>query len=404
MALTEKGTIALTYIQKYFPTGVFSAKDLSDACGEKIVAATLNGVANNGYIKKLGGSPVQFEAENDLEELLASALEEQKNKGCNNTNLSRAKKVKNDEFYTRYEDIESEVMKYRKQFKGKVVYLPCDDPAEKKSEFWSFFVNNFDAFGLKKLIATHFDENGKAYKIWIDSDASGDGYIDDADAMQEDLIGNGDFRSPECTDILEECDIVCTNPPFSMFREFTDWIMKKNKSFLIIGSQNAFTYKETFKSIKENRIWTGYNMVKKFYQPDGSIKEFGNICWFTNLEHKRRNEELILYKSYNPTEYPKYDNADAIEVSKVAEIPMDYEGVCGVPISFLDKYCPNQFRIVGLGIANLGLACGVQPYKPEHHEYRKNIQKRGVADGDLYMVENGIVKVPYARLLIQKIN
>ena len=348
MALTEKGTIALAYIQKYFPTGAFSAKDLSDACGEKIVAATLNGVANNGYIKKLGGSPVQFEAEDNLEELLASALEEQKNKGCNNTNLSRAKKVKNDEFYTRYEDIESEVMKYRKQFKGKVVYLPCDDPAEKKSEFWSFFVNNFDAFGLKKLIATHFDENGKAYKIWIDSDASGDGYIDDADAMQEDLIGNGDFRSPECTDILEECDIVCTNPPFSMFREFTDWIMKKNKSFLIIGSQNAFTYKETFKSIKENRIWTGYNMVKKFYQPDGSIKEFGNICWFTNMENFKRNEEFVFTKTYNPVDYPKYDNYDAIEVSKIVNIPSDYDGVMGVPITFFYKYNPNQFEILGL--------------------------------------------------------
>ena len=346
MALTEKGTIALTYIQKYFPTGVFSAKDLSDACGEKIVAATLNGVANNGYIKKLGGSPVQFEAEDSLEELLASALEEQKNKGCNNTNLSRAKKTKNDEFYTRYEDIESEVMKYRKQFKGKVVYLPCDDPAEKKSEFWSFFVNNFDAFGLKKLIATHFDENGKAYKIWIDSDISGDGYIDDADAMQEDLIGNGDFRSPECTDILEECDIVCTNPPFSMFREFTDWIMKKNKSFLIIGSQNAFTYKETFKSIKENRIWTGYNMVKKFYQPDGSIKEFGNICWFTNMKTNKRTEELILIKEYNPINYPLYDNYDAIEVHKVAEIPKNYDGVMGVPITFIDKYNPDQFELL----------------------------------------------------------
>ena len=348
MALTEKGTIALAYIQKYFPTGAFSAKDLSDACGEKIVAATLNGVANNGYIKKLGGSPVQFEAEDDLEELLASALEEQKNKGCDNTNLSRAKKEKNDEFYTRYEDIEAEVMKYRKQFKGKVVYLPCDDPAEKKSEFWSFFVNNFDAFGLKKLIATHFDENGKAYKIWIDSDISGDGYIDDADAMQEDLIGNGDFRSPECTDILEECDIVCTNPPFSMFREFTDWIMKKNKSFLIIGSQNAFTYKETFRAIQENKIWTGYNMVKKFYQPDGSIKEFGNICWFTNMKTNKRTEELILTKEYNAVDYPKYDSCNAIEVNRVVNIPKNYNGVMGVPITFIDKYNPEQFEIIGL--------------------------------------------------------
>ena len=165
--------------------------------------------------------------------------------------------------------------------------------------------------------------------------------------MQEDLIGNGDFRSPECTDILEECDIVCTNPPFSMFREFTDWIMKKNKSFLIIGSQNAFTYKETFKSIKENRIWTGYNMVKKFYQPDGSIKEFGNICWFTNMENSKRNEEFVFTKTYNPIDYPKYDNYDAIEVSKIVNIPSDYDGVMGVPITFIYKYNPNDFEILG---------------------------------------------------------
>ena len=179
-----------------------------------------------------------------------------------NANLRKARKNKNDEFYTRYEDIEAEVMKYREQFKDKVVYLPCDDPGEKKSEFWTFFVNNFDAFGLKKLIATHYEENGKAYKIWIDGDTTGDGYIDDSDALQEDLIGNGDFRSPECIAIMNECDIVCTNPPFSLFREFVDTIMKADKKFLIIGNQNAFTYKKVFSLIKDNQIWIGYNMVK----------------------------------------------------------------------------------------------------------------------------------------------
>ena len=228
MALTEKGMSALGHIKTHFSTGAFSAKDLSDACGEKIVAATLNGVANNGYLIKLGGSPVMYQAIDNLDEMIDSALAEQTSKGCDNSNLHTAKRVKNDEFYTRYEDIEAEVMKYRKQFKDKIVYLPCDDPAEKKSEFWSFFVNNFDAFGLKKLIATHYDENGKAYKIWIDSDYSGDGYIDDADAMQEDLTGNGDFRSPECIEILQECDIVCTNPPFSLMKEFLPLILKYN--------------------------------------------------------------------------------------------------------------------------------------------------------------------------------
>ena len=347
MALTEKGTIALNHIKTHFPKGSFSAKDLSDACGEKIVAATLNGVANNGYITKLGGSPVMYEAIGDLEELMVQMLEEQK-KGCDNTNLHAAKKEKNDEFYTRYEDIEAEVMKYRKQFKGKIVYLPCDDPAEKKSAFWSFFVNNFDAFGLKKLIATHYDENGKAYKIWIDEDTTGDGYIDDADAKQEDLEGNGDFRSPECIEVLKECDIVVTNPPFSLFREFIDIIISNNKQVLTIGSQNAFSYQEIFKLIKDNKLWTGYNTVKQFIQPDNTIKKFGNICWFTNLKTTKREEELILTKKYNNCDYSFYDNYTAINIDKVVDIPDDYTDIMGVPITFIDKYNPNQFEIVGL--------------------------------------------------------
>lgn len=350
MALTEKGISALGHIKTHFPTGTFSAKDLSDAAGEKIVAATLNAVANNGYLNKLGGSPVRFEAVADFLALLENMELEVSKSGCDNTNLTIAKKVKNDEFYTRYEDIESEVMKYRKQFRGKIVYLPCDDPAEKKSEFWSFFVNNFDAFGLKKLIATHYDENGRAYKIWIDGDTTGDGYIDDGDALQEDLIGNGDFRSPECIEILDECDIVCTNPPFSLFREFVNLLVTHKKQFLIIGNQNAFTYKEIFHLIHTDIIWTGYNMVKKFLQPDGSIKEFGNVCWFTNMMTNKRSEEIILTKKYadNPDAYPQYDSCEAIDVSRVANIPSDYYGVMGVPITFLDKYNPDQFEILGL--------------------------------------------------------
>lgn len=347
MALTEKGRNAVEKIIDNYPHGAFSAKDLSDACGEKIVAATLNSVANNGYINKLGGSPVQYEAIDNLVEIFEKIKAEDVSKGCDNSNLCLAKKVKNDEFYTRYEDIEAEVMKYRKQFQDKIVYLPCDDPAEKKSEFWSFFVNNFDSFGLKKLIATHYNEEGKAYKIWIDSDTTNDGFIDDADAMQEDLKGNGDFRSPECLEIMKECDIVCTNPPFSLFREFVDAIMTANKSFLIIGNQNAFTYKEIFKLIRDNKIWTGYNMVKKFNQPDGSIKTFGNVCWFTNLDTIKRNEELVLTKNYDINIYPNYENYKAIEVDKIANIPSDYFEVMGVPITFLDKYNPNQFEILG---------------------------------------------------------
>lgn len=365
MALTEKGISALGHIKTHFPTGAFSAADLSAACGERIFAATLNAIANNGYLTKLGGTPVQYEAPIDLDELLAAAKEAEDKKGKTKETLEKAKKQKNDEFYTRYEDIENEVMKYRRAFKGKVVYLPCDDPANKQSEFWSFFVNNFDAFGLKKLIATHYDEDGKAYKIWIDGDTTGDGYIDDSDALQEDLIGNGDFRSPECTAILNECDIVCTNPPFSMFREFVDWIFTAKKQFLIIGNNNAITYKEIFPLIKDNQMWVGYTANKtcifrvgEGYAFDDHITKQINdgnyygkvpaITWFTNLPNTKRNEEMVLTASYyaNPDAYPHYDNYDGINVDRLAQIPKDYEGAMGVPITIIDSYNPEQFEII----------------------------------------------------------
>ena len=254
-----------------------------------------------------------------------------------NANLHNAKRVKNDEFYTRYEDIEVEVMEYKEQFQDKIVYLPCDSL---KSEFWSFFINNFQSFGLKKLIATHYEKDGQSYKVW-----SNDGN----NIIQEDLLGDGDFRSPECIEILKECDIVCTNPPFSLFREFVNVIMTHNKQCLIIGNKNAFTYKEIFKMIKENKIWLGYTQPKDFRLEDGSItkKINGLARWFTNLTVNKSNEELALTKTYNPIDYPKYDNYDAIEVSKVVNIPKDYDGVMGVPITFIDKYNPNQFEILG---------------------------------------------------------
>ena len=364
MALTEKGLNALGHVKTYFPTGAFSAADLSSACGEKIFAATLNAIVSNGYLNKLGGSPVMYEAIPNLIELLDNMDLTSKN-GCNNSNLHTAKKAKNDEFYTRYEDIEAEVMKYRKYFRDKVVYLPCDDPIEKKSEFWSFFVNNFDAFGIKKLIATYYNENGKTYKIWIDRDNSGDGYIDDADALQEELIGNGDFRSPECTAILNECDIVCTNPPFSMFREFVDWIFTANKQFLIIGNNNAITYKEIFPLIKDNQMWVGYTANKtcifrvgEGYTFDDRITKQINdgnyygkvpaVTWFTNLPNTKRNEEMVLTASYyaNPDAYPHYDNYDGINVDRLSQIPKDYEGAMGVPITIIDSYNPEQFEII----------------------------------------------------------
>jgi len=192
-----------------------------------------------------------------------------------------------------------------------------------------------------------------------------------------------------------------TNPPFSLFREFITTLMEHNKKFLIIGNANAISYKEVFPLIKENKIWLGTQYVKEFVSDSGETKKFGNILWFTNLDHKRRHEEVILYKKYNETEYPKYENYDAINVDRYDNIPLDYDGVMGVPVTFLDKYCPEQFEIIGLGIANLGLSVGVKPYKPEHKKYRKEVQKRGAVDGDLYLMNGDEVKVPYARILIR---
>ena len=262
----------------------------------------------------------------------------------NNSNLHRAKKAKNDEFYTRYEDIEAEVMKYRKYFRDKVVYLPCDDPIEKKSEFWSFFVNNFDAFGIKKLIATYYNENGKTYKFWIDRDTTNGG-----DIQQEDLAGDGDFRSPECVEILRECDIVCTNPPFSLMKEFLPLILKYNKQFLVIGPLTAITYKKIFPYVLEKRIWAGYNNVRHFKDPEGNDRTMGNTFWYTNLPNRSLTDEIVLTKKYDSSKYDVFDERpDIININRVADIPANYDGLMAVPISFFQgKYNPNQFEIVG---------------------------------------------------------
>ena len=263
-----------------------------------------------------------------------------------NTNLCNARTAKNDEFYTQLSDIEKEMAHYKDFFKGKVVYCNCDDARE--SNFFKFFSNNFESLGFKKLITTGYKADGKGVKLVYEGDKNGSFMVDDEEVVITELEGNGDFRSEECIDPLKECDVVVTNPPFSLFREYVAQLMKYGKKFLIIGSMNAITYKEIFPYIKNNELWLGMNWVKDFVQPNGEVKKFGNICWYTNIGHSRRNTELDLYKNYSADEYPKYDNYDAIEVSKVEKIPMDYDGVMGVPITFLDKYCPTQFEIVGL--------------------------------------------------------
>lgn len=266
-----------------------------------------------------------------------------------NNNLNRAKKAKNDEFYTQLSDIEKELQHYKEHFKGKKIYLNADN--YKESMFWKYFSLSFDHLGLESLTATHFSNSERVNKAVLTKDG----------LVIEELKQNGDFRSQESIDILKESDIVVSNTPFSLFREYIAQLMKYDKKFLVIGNMNAITYKETFGFIKENRLWLGisapkiftvpehYEVTKNIFIDEDGIKKakFGNILWFTNLEHKIRNEEVLLYKEYNEVDYPKYDNYDAINVDKVKDIPKDYYKEVGVPITFLSKYNPNQFEILG---------------------------------------------------------
>ena len=259
-----------------------------------------------------------------------------------NTSLHAAKDAKNDEFYTRLEDINEEMNHYEDKFRGKVVFCNCDDP--KWSNFWKYFHLNFEYLGLKKLITTHYEpEEVQSYKI----EYTGGNDEDFEDGIITLLQGNGDFRSPECLALLDEADIVVTNPPFSLFREYIQVLVEHNKEFLIIGNMNALHYREVFPLIMNNKVWLGISAPKEFFQPDGTVKKFGNINWYTNLDFAKRHEKIILWKEYNDKEYPKYETYDAIEVSKVTNIPVNYSGIMGVPVSFMSKYNPEQFEIIG---------------------------------------------------------
>jgi len=330
-------------------------------------------------------------------------------------NLHNASKNKKDEFYTQLPDIEHELNHYREHLKGKVIFCNCDDP--ELSNFWKYFHLNFEKLGIKKLISTHFVyedifQKGETYKLEYEGGNDSDIMV----GVKTILIENGDFRSKECVEILEKSDIVITNPPFSLFREYVGQLVEHKKKFVIIGHQNAITYKEVFKLIKENKIWLGYgfnggaaHFINKHYEDyatagnhkEGMIRVSG-VVWFTNLDISKRHEDLILYKKYNKNDYQKYENYKAINVDTTKEIPTDYDGAIGVPITFLNKYNPEQFEIIGLGISNSGIEIGVKPYKEEHKKYRKEVQQRGAVDGDLYMIKDGIVDVPYARILIKK--
>ena len=367
-----------------------------------------------------------------------------------NKSLRSAEKAKIDEFYTQLSDIEKEMRYYRKHFKDKVVFCNCDDPFE--SNFFKYFVLNFNRLGLKKLIATCYasspiantqlslfdvigteenKQNKAAYKAIVSKvyDKTGDGGIDMFDVAElfksgenelTKLNGDGDFRSDECLALLDEADIVVTNPPFSLFREYVSVLLEHKKHFIIIGNVNAITYKEFFPLIKENKVWIGASIHsgdRKFYVPDDyplnaagcGIDDEGRrfirvkgVRWYTNLDIKQRHEEMILVKRYSPELYPKYDNYDAINVNSTADIPCDFDGIMGVPITFMDKYCPEQFEILGLSIGSLfdGNALGtkfMELYRSQGGtgHYSENMIGLGLIDID------GKAKVPYGRILIR---
>lgn len=252
-----------------------------------------------------------------------------------NSNLNKAKIVRDDEFYTLTSDIEKELRCYKEQLREKVVYCNCDTP---QSNFFAYFVRNFEWLQLSGVIATGYKKGGKGtYAEYTGANSP----------IIRELRGDGDFQSPECIEILKRADIVCTNPPFSLLRDYIKTLTRHGAKFLIIAPENAVIYKDIFPFIRDNKIWYGYTKPKVFIMPDGNMKAFGNIIWLTNLEVQKRHEILPLTKRYNPAYHPKYDNYDAIEVSSVNDIPCDYYGVIGVPISFLEKYNPEQFEIVG---------------------------------------------------------
>lgn len=295
-------------------------------------------------------------------------------KGHNNESITRARRDKNDDFYTRIEDIEEEMWEHRDFLKGKIIYCPCDKGFNiGRSEFVNYFTQHFHTFGLKKVIFTQYNPDGVGYKAEWDLEKCGykweyngeyedNKFIDESEIDFYPMKGNGSFDSKECKEIMKGCDVVITNPPFSRFRDFINQIISLGKHFIIIGPDDAITYKEVFPLILNNRVWLGYSRPKAYkipadkadpndktqYEVDGVVyKKFGKTCWYTNIEHKKRIVKIPLTKRYTPEEYPKYDNYDAIEVGSYKDIPVDYDGIMGVPISYLEHYNPNQFQIVG---------------------------------------------------------
>ena len=334
-----------------------------------------------------------------------------------NANLHKAKKAKNDEFYTQLTDVEKELKLYKHHFKDKIVYCNCDDPT--MSAFWKYFHLNFEALGLKKLISTHYDKTEPTYKMEYTGGDDNDIEV----GLKTPLEGNGDFRNQECLDLLDEADIVVTNPPFSLFREYVAVLMEHKKKFVIWGNNNAITYKEFFHLLKDNKVWLGYtaNQTCVFRLSDEYVKwdekitnqmndghKYGKcpaISVFTNLDIQKRYQKLILRKNYSPEEYPKYENCDAINVNKLSEIPCDYDGVMGVPITFMCSYNPDQFEIIGIDLNEMVEELGIKPIGEDWIRLYRSQGGKGHITANkhsLVYTQNGKAVAAYKRILIRK--
>lgn len=339
-----------------------------------------------------------------------------------NKTLGKAKKEKQDEFYTQIADIEREMRHYTEHFRGNTIFLNCDDP--EYSNFWLYFQLNFYQLGLKKLISTHYEENKPSYKMEIVSTNKDDGQagtqIGIPDYVKTPLKQNGDFRSQECIEILKEADIVITNPPFSLFREYIAQLMEYEKKFIIIGSQNTIHYKEIFPLIRDNKVWLGYgfhhgnayfaipegteaNYANGVYNPDTKLVKFRNCIWMTNLDIAKRHEMVILYKQYCEEEYPQYINYDAIEVDSVSKIPCDYMGKMGVPDNFMDIYNPDQFEIIGLAEGELGKQIGFSANLTEEECKALSREYKPFRKGNpIYRKSDGTLHKPFSRIIIRR--
>lgn len=337
---------------------------------------------------------------------------------ASNKNLNKAGQAKKDEFYTQIADIEREMRHYAEHFKGKTIFCNCDDPAT--SNFWLYFELNFIKLGLKKLIATHYETTKPSYKLTLDCDINGDGNIDKYDIvktpLKEGLRQNGDFRSQECIELLKEADIVITNPPFSLFREYMAQLMEYEKKFIIISNQNALHYKEIFPLIMSNKIWLGngfrgnvgfFSSPYEDYAVSSQHKEnlirISGVIWLTNLDIEKRHERMILYKKYTKEEYPTYENYDAIEVSKTADIPEDYYGCMGVPDTFLQQYNPEQFEIIGLAESELGKQIGFSANLSDEQCAALFQECKSFRKGNpIYRRKDGTLHKPYSRIIIRR--